>query len=87
MGFRQTNADPCLYMKIDGGPAYVAVYVDDLVIAAKDPTLIKDIKDKFSSFFDMKDMGRLHHFVGMKVEQNDDTGEVWIGQGCYTVIS
>ena len=84
MGFRQTNADPCLYMKIDGGPAYVAVYVDDLVIAAKDPTLIKDIKDKFSSFFDMKDMGRLHHFVGMKVEQNDDTGEVWIGQGCYT---
>lgn len=83
MGFKQTSADPCLYVRSSGGPIYVAVYVDDLVIAAKDEAVISSIKSKLSSYFNMKDMGRLHHFVGMKIVQDDKTGDVWIGQDCY----
>lgn len=84
MGFSQTSADPCLYMKSDErGPVYLAVYVDDLVIAAKEETLIKGIKDQLSKFFDMKDMGPLHHFLGMKVLQDEENKEVCIGQERY----
>ena len=34
--------------------------------------------------FDIKDMGSLHYFLGMKVIQNDETNEVWIGHPAYT---
>lgn len=61
MGFKQTSADPCLYVRSSRDPIYVAVYVDDLVIAAKDEAVISCIKSKLSSYFNMKDMGRLHH--------------------------
>lgn len=84
MGFRQTGADPCLYMKSEDGPVYLAVYVDDLVIAAKENSMIKHVKDQLSGYFDMKDMGELHHFLGMKIIQDVKTNDVWIGQERYT---
>ena len=34
------------------------------------------VKNKVAKCFDIKDMGRLHHFLGMKVEQNKSTGSV-----------
>jgi hypothetical protein len=38
MGFTPTAADPCLYIKHNSeGISYIALYVDDLVIATKDP--------------------------------------------------
>ena len=37
-----------------------------------------------SSKFDMKDLGKLSYFLGMKVEQNEQNGSVWIGQRAYT---
>ena len=70
MGFVQTGGDPCLYMK-SGDLAYIAVYVDDLVIAARDETVIGKIKIQLRECFDMKDMGHLHHFLGMKIVQDN----------------
>ena len=32
---------------------------------------------------EVKDMGDLYHFLGVKVMQNTQTGEVWIGQEAY----
>ena len=34
--------------------------------------------------FAIKDTGRLHNFLGIKVFLNDKTGRVWIGQPGYT---
>ena len=43
------------------------------------------MKDRLAKRFDIKDMGKLHHFLGMKVKQDETTGRVWIGQPGYTV--
>ena len=32
----------------------------------------------------MKDMGELHHFLGVKIVQKPDLKEIWIGQEAYT---
>lgn len=32
----------------------------------------------------MKDLGRLHHFLGMEVVQDETRGAVWFGQKAYT---
>jgi len=31
----------------------------------------------------MKDLGRLHHFLGVKVIQDQFSGSIWIGQPSY----
>jgi len=56
----------------------------DIILAGQSENRIKEVKDALSAKFDTKDMGKLHHFLGMSVAQ-DDTGEcVWIGQPTYT---
>ena len=32
----------------------------------------------------MEDMGELHHFFGVKIIQQHETGEIWTGQSVYT---
>jgi hypothetical protein len=51
MGFQASYAEPDIWMRKNGDIyEYIAVYVDDLAIAAKDPMLIVDVltnKHKF----------------------------------------
>ncbi len=46
----------------------IGVYVDDIVLAGESDKL--DIKD-------------LSYFLGIKIVQNKDTGDVWMGQPAY----
>ncbi len=83
MSFIQTTADPCIYRSTGGENAYLGVYVDDIVIAAKSNKQMKEIKNKLAERFDIKDLGKLRNFLGMKIVQKPD-GLVWIGQPGYT---
>ncbi len=31
----------------------------------------------------MKDIGKMHHFLGIRIVQNDSSGDIWIGQPVY----
>ena len=84
MGFAQSTSDPCVYMSTKGEMFVIAVYVDDIVLAGKTDERIAEVKKALSERFKVKDMGNLHYFLGVKVAQNYDTGETWIGQGLYT---
>ena len=82
IGFVQSKADPCLYIgKLDGELIFLAVYVDDIILASKKPEVTQKTKKLFASNFDVKDMGRLHYFLGVRIVQNE--GNVWIGQDRY----
>ena len=83
MGFRQSNNDPCIYILQSGGETFIiAVYVDDIILAGNTSesiqTFIKGIADKF----EVSDMGRLHHFVGIKISYFE-SGKMWMGQPTY----
>ena len=84
LGFIQSVSDPCIYVASEGEMFMIAVHVDDLVLAAKSDKHIADVKKALSEKFEVKDMGELHHFLGTKVLQNKQNGEVWIGQPAYT---
>lgn len=84
MGFVQTDSDPCIYRASEGDMCIIGVYVDDIVLAGKSEDRLKEVKEELAKQFDIKDMGKLHYFLGMKVVQNDQTSEVWIGQPAYT---
>ena len=83
MGFVQATGDPCLYVALEGEIFLIAVYVDDILLAGKDDERMAAVKQAFSQAFQVKDMGELHHFLGMKVVQDQETGNVWIGQKSY----
>ena len=84
MGFVQSAGDPCLYMSSEGEMFLIAVYVDDILLAGKSDKRMAKVKQALSQQFQVKDMGELHYFLGVRVIQDPSTGSVWIGQQSYT---
>ena len=58
------------------------LYVDDLFVTGMDG-LITDTKRNLAAEFEMKDLGMMHYFLGMKVWQNEDG--IFLGQGKYAI--
>ena len=71
LGFIQTASDPCIYyQKTDSNIVYIGVYVDDIILAGKDEKWLQEIKDDFWKKFDIKDLGEVKYFLGIKVVQD-----------------
>lgn len=83
MGFVQSESDPCIY-RAKEEMFIIGVYVDDIVLATKKEKKLNDVKQALAKRFDIKDMGKLHYFLGMKVIHNTEANKVWIGQPAYT---
>ena len=84
MGFVQSVSDPCLYTDAGGDAFFIGVYVDDIILAGRSDKKIKEVKDVLAHKFDIKDMGKLHYFLGTKILQDEKSGNIWIGQPVYT---
>ena len=83
IGFKPSGNDPCIYTLYSEEEVYIlAVYVDDVILAGKSSEKIQQIINKIAEKFDIKDMGKLHHFLGVKVIQLEP-GKIWIGQSAY----
>jgi acid phosphatase class B len=54
--------------------------MDDMVLAGKSETRIKKVKKELSSKFDIKDLGRLAYFLGIRIVQSQEEKETWMGQ-------
>ena len=83
MGFEQANSDPCIYTASGGELFLIAVYVDDIILAGRSDLRMKEVKDAIAGKFTVKDLGELHHFLGVKVIQNKESNSIWIGQEAY----
>ena len=85
MDFKQLENDHCIYTQASGGEIFIAaVYVDDIILASKSSTRIQEFIKSISESFDIKDMGKLHYFLGVKIAYSG-SGKIWIGQPAYTV--
>ena len=83
-GFVPVESDPCIYRAVDGEQFFIGVYGDDIIMVTKSKTRLSEVKQSLASQCDIKDLGRLHHFLGMKVVQNEGSESVWLGQQVYT---
>ena len=51
---------------------YLLLYVDDIVLTASSQALLQRIIAALQHEFSMKDLGELHHFLGMHVQRCGD---------------
>ena len=83
-GFRRSQLEPSLYIKIDGDSfVVIVVYVDDLLIVSNSIETANQTKQSLSSQFRMTDLGELSYILGLKVVRDRSKGEIAISQESY----
>ena len=85
MGYIQSKADPCVYIKRFEEISIIAVYVDDLAILATTESDMSTIKKCLGTRFKMKDLGELHYCLGVCIEWDKDKNTLWLHQKHYVL--
>ena len=80
-GYTASDADPGLYY-FHGKTAdvYLLIYVDDILIASSDLTLINSIKQNLLSTFDARDLGEASTYLGINIARDRGSGTIKISQ-------
>ena len=80
----QLSGDKCVCIqKNKESTLIVAVYVDDRIVTTDQIEAFEKLKDDLSREFKMKDLGRLHHCLGIEFEQDVNTNAVFMFQRKY----
>ena len=84
IGFRPTQLDPCGYKHGSGVTLVIlTLYVDDILITRKDPTLVEQKQKELKERFEMTDMGEVSRILGMEVARDYDEGKLAMTQTVY----
>jgi hypothetical protein len=69
LGFTEAKSDTSLFVYRRGDEtSYLLLYVDDIVLTASSQQLLQSVISSLQQEFAMKDLGQLHHFLGVTVE-------------------
>ncbi|KAJ9552004.1 hypothetical protein OSB04_016049 [Centaurea solstitialis] len=83
LGFSASNYDSGLFTRTtDVGTILLLLYVDDMIIIGSDYTGTTLLKQSLSASFEMKDLGKLHYFLGLEVLS--DSRGTYLCQAKYT---
>ena len=69
LNYKQNNIDHTLFIKQKPGKVTVfIVYVDDMVVITNDSSEIKTLQRQLAIEFELKDLGNLNYFLGLKLQ-------------------
>ncbi|KAE8981056.1 hypothetical protein PF011_g22184 [Phytophthora fragariae] len=86
-GFKQCSTEPCLYFyERDGVFAIVLLYVDDILCATKDEQFKKKMFEQLNEDYGIKDQGLLSTYLGVEVEQNEQSIKVHQTLYCEQIL-
>ncbi len=80
MGFIQSSADSCVYIKRAKDVSIIAVYVNDFAILTTTEAEMSSIKMYLATRFKMKDLGELRYYT-ICIEWNKEQNTLWL-QSC-----
>jgi hypothetical protein len=78
--FKPLNVDVGVFVR---GTTYIAVYVDDLLIAGPDKGEIRQIKSALNKKFEMTDLGPCRYYLGMSVRRDMRNKAIFLSQRVY----
>jgi Reverse transcriptase (RNA-dependent DNA polymerase) len=71
IGYKKSEADSSMFTSVSSkGIVIILIYVDDLVITGSDQHGIAALKTHLRTEFDIKDLGYLRYFLGIKVARS-----------------
>ena len=80
-GFKWSDYDSCVYLKIVNGSAiYFLLYVDDMLIVAKDKSEISKLKAQLNKKIEMKDLGATKKIFGVEIIRDRKSGMLYLSQ-------
>ena len=83
-GFKDNVEDNCVYAKFKNGKfIFLVLYVDDILLASSDVSLLLETKKFLSSKFDMKDLGEASFFLGIEIHRDRSKGVLGLSQKAY----
>jgi hypothetical protein len=80
-GFTPLVSDLGVFAK---GKVYIAIYVDDLLIAAPNLDEVNALKAALSRRFQMEDLGEYHFYLGMEIVRDRPNRRLTLNQRGYT---
>uniref|UniRef100_A0AAV1U3A9 Reverse transcriptase Ty1/copia-type domain-containing protein n=1 Tax=Peronospora matthiolae TaxID=2874970 RepID=A0AAV1U3A9_9STRA len=84
IGLKKCESDHCIYVKRDEQRMiFVALYVDDLIIASSSNKSPREAKSALSERFEMTDMGKLKFFLGIEIERAESGGTLSLRQSKF----
>ncbi|CAA0825269.1 Uncharacterized mitochondrial protein AtMg00810 [Striga hermonthica] len=85
IGYKRCDVDCCVYTKSlgDGSMIFLLLYVDDMLIAAKNMRDIIDLKSLLSQEFEMKDLGAAKKILGMEIHRDRGSNKLWLSHKGY----
>lgn len=83
-GFSKNQEDNCVYAKFKNGKfIFLILYVDDILLASSDVSLLLEMKKFLSSNFDMKDLGEASFVLGIEIHRDRRKGVLELSQKAY----
>ena len=87
LGFKENVEDNCVYAKFKNGKLiFIVLYVDDILLASSDVSLLLETKKFLSSKFDMKDLGEASFVLGIEIHQDRSKGVLGRNSVCTNVV-
>lgn len=74
IGFSQSKADPCLWIKKlkNSATVYLIIYVDDMIVACVDEEEILKVERRLKEKIELTSLGEISHFLGIRVTRGAD---------------
>ena len=83
-GFKDNVEDNCVYVKFKNGKfLFLVLYVDDILLASSDVSLLLETKKFLSSKFDMKDLSEASFVLEIEIHRDRSKGVLGLSQKAY----
>lgn len=71
--FKQSSADPCLYVRDNGGSkVFLLVYVDDMLLVSASSGQLNAVTEGLKKEFEVTCLGDVRHFLGMEIRREEN---------------
>jgi hypothetical protein len=83
-GFKENVEDNCVYTKFKNEKfIFLVLYVDDILLASSDVSLLLETKKFLSSKYDMKDLDEASFILGIEIHRDRRKGVLGLSQKAY----
>ncbi|KAM1649269.1 hypothetical protein ACFX14_010564 [Malus domestica] len=83
-GFTENPSDACIYLKLNRSSFIMLVlYVDDILLATNDTSLLDETKTLLRQNFEMKDLGEASYVLGIEIKRDRKRGLLGLSQKGY----